>query len=139
MKNLVFLLGLVLAGNMYSQNALQDQRDTTHKATEGDFVTAIPDVQAAYPGGLEKLREGMVDNITLRKECKEMSEIRIEARFVVEKTGEIGEIKIMKSNCDELNAKVIAAIRKLKKFQPASLNGKPVRQYFLIPVLFLAD
>ena len=57
----------------------------------------------------------------------------IVAQFVVTKTGDIGEIKVLRSVSPELDAEAVRVCSILPKFKPASLNGEPVNAWYTLP------
>ena len=57
-------------------------------------------------------------------------------KFVVEKDGSIGEVKVIKGigfGCDE---EAIFLLKNMPKWKPALQNGRPVRVYMTMPIEF---
>ena len=95
------------------------------------------DVVAEYPGGINEARKFMANNVVIPDLAVENNVNGIViAKFVVEADGAIGNIEIVKSmgyGCDE---EVIRVLKKMPKWSPAQLRGKPVRSTFRFPVAF---
>jgi TonB family protein len=61
---------------------------------------------------------------------------RVTLQFIVEKDGSIGTVKVLKGigfGCDE---EAVRVIKSMPNWNPGTQNGKPVRVYFTIPVIF---
>lgn len=61
--------------------------------------------------------------------------------FVVEVDGSITDVHVEKGIVDHpsFGDAAIAAVKSLKKFEPAVSNGKPVRMMMTLPVMFKLD
>jgi protein TonB len=57
-------------------------------------------------------------------------------QFVVDKTGEIGEIKVVRSVDKELDEEAVRIIKTLPKFNPGRQNGQAVDVWYTVPVTF---
>ena len=95
--------------------------------------------EAGFPGGIEALYKFIEDNMIYPKEALENKiEGRVFTTFVVEKDGEISDIKILRGlgyGCDE---EAIRIIKLMPKWKPAVLLPKKtkVRQQFNLPIRF---
>ena len=98
------------------------------------------DVIAEYPGGINEARKFIANNVEIPDFAMENGvNGSVIVKFIVEADGTIGDIEIVKSmgyGCDE---EVIRVLKKMPKWSPAQLRGKPVRSAFRIPVLFQAS
>ena len=96
------------------------------------------DEVAAYPGGIDKLRQFLSDNINYPTLAIENNvNGKVVATFIVEKDGTISTIKILTSlgfGCDE---EVIRILKLSSKWTPAQLKGSPVRSIYTLPVAFV--
>lgn len=61
---------------------------------------------------------------------------RVILQFVVDKTGEIGEIKVVRSVDKELDEEAVRIIKTLPKFNPGRQNGQAVAVWYTLPVTF---
>ena len=90
-----------------------------------------------YPGGQEEMMKFLSQNIQYPiNAAKNNVEGRVIVQFVVEKDGQIGEIKIARSVAPELDAEAIRVIKSMPKFIPGRQDGKPVAVWYSIPLVF---
>jgi TonB family protein len=106
-----------------------------NKATKTIFTTAeqIPE----FTGGQVELYKWLARNIKYPLEAKKNKiEGRVFVKFVIEETGEIGDVKVMQGigyGCDEEATRVV---KNMPKWKPAVQNGKPVAIYYNMPIVF---
>lgn len=98
---------------------------------------ALVEVQTQYPGGEAAIRTFIHKNtvypqIALEKETQ--GEAVVE--FCVKEDGTIGEVFMLKSLSPECDKALMDAVRKLKRFLPAKVKGKPVPSWFKMSVSF---
>lgn len=98
------------------------------------------DIPAEFPGGINKARLFLANNITYPDEAVE-NEVNgtVQVKFTVEKDGSISNIVILKKlgyGCDE---EVIRVLKRMPKWTPAKLDGKFVRSYYTMPVSFRTE
>jgi len=61
---------------------------------------------------------------------------RVILQFVVDKTGEIGEVKVVRSVDKELDKEAVRIVKTLPKFIPGRQNGQAVAVWYTLPVTF---
>lgn len=95
------------------------------------------DFPAEFPGGINALRAYIANNLQYPDEAREEEiEGKVFASFVVAKDGIVTNIQIDRKlghGCDE---EVIRVLKRMPKWTPAKLDGKPVNYRFRIPVTF---
>lgn len=97
----------------------------------------IPDEPAEYPGGMNQLMRDLSLNIKYPEEAlRQNMQGKVTLRFVVDTNGKISNISVLKSQGELLDNAAIKALKGVKDFKPASINGKPVSVYYVIPVEF---
>ena len=98
-----------------------------------DFVEQPP----VFPGGDEALLKWISNNLKYPTVTAENGvQGRIVVRFVVTESGEVGEVQLLShldTYCDREATRVIKA---LPKFSPGRQQGKPVKVWFQVPVIF---
>ena len=98
-----------------------------------DYVEQMPQ----YPGGDNEFLKFVQSNLTYPMIAQEQGiSGTVRLRFVVEKDGSIGEIKVDRSldrNCDN---EAMKAVRKSQKWIPGKQNGRAVAVWYSIPVRF---
>ena len=89
-----------------------------------------------YPGGDEALLKFIQDNIKYPSAAAELGiEGRVIIRFVVGKTGEVSDIKVIRgvSSC---NDEAIRVVKMMPKWEPGMNKGEPVNVYYTLPIVF---
>ena len=98
------------------------------------------DTPAVYPGGLQALLALIHKKLKYPSSClKKKIQGRVILRFVIEEDGSIGEIKVVKGLNEDMEKEAIRVIRRLKKFKPATLDGKPTKMWFMMPINFVIE
>jgi len=96
-----------------------------------------PDEWPEYPGGKKALQEYLSRNIRYPAMAAEAGiEGQVVVSFVVNETGEIADIKLIRKvggGCDEEALRVIGA---MPKWKPGKKGGRAVKVYYLLPVSF---
>lgn len=105
------------------------------KTNDAVFITA--EEMPMYPGGDEALMEFIGKSLVYPEMAiKAEVEGRVSVEFIVEKTGEVTNVKVLKSigaGCDE---EAVRVCRMLRKWNPGKQNGVPVRVRVVIPFVF---
>ena len=98
-----------------------------------DFV----DKQPEFPEGRQKLLTYLLKNIRYPENSRnKFIQGRVFLRFVVKKTGEIADPKIMKGINKELDEEAKRVILSMPNWLPGELKGEKVDCYMSLPVLF---
>jgi protein TonB len=130
---LLFLIGL--SAFAFGQEPIS-KLDTTKSQ-----ISAVFDVEAEFPGGIDSLRRYIIDNIRMDSivefSDKEMYN-KVLVRFLVNKKGIIDHVVIIKAQdyCPPCNKEALRLVRSMPKWTPATLNGRPVSMYFTLPIIF---
>lgn len=105
---------------------------------ENDILTFVEE-EAEFPGGLEKMKEWITKNLIYPAIAKEMGvQGRCYLKFVVEIDGQISNISVVKgvpdgSPCDK---EAIRLLKSMPRWKPGKNNGKAVRQWCQVPIIF---
>ena len=90
-----------------------------------------------FPGGEAEMMKYLSQNIQYPPSAaKNNVEGRVILQFVVEKDGQIGEVKIVRSVDPELDAEAVRVIKTMPNFIPGRQDGKPVAVWYTIPISF---
>lgn len=107
------------------------------KESEPPLVGQVIGDMPEFPGGTEKLFEFLKENIHYPEIAEENGvQGRVVVTFVVEVDGSISETKVVKSVDSSLDEEAIRVVKLLPKWNPAMLNGKPVRSKYTLPITF---
>lgn len=112
---------------------------TVIKEEKPDQVFESAEEFPIYPGGEAQMQRDIRDNVQYPEMEKENNiQGKVFVQLVVEKDGSVSDVKVLKGvpGGPNLNTAAEKAIKKLKKFTPAKMNGRPVRLKMVIPVNF---
>ena len=102
-----------------------------------EIVYRHVDRMPAFPGGEAALMKYIESHIQYpAKALKKRIEGRVEVQFVVDKTGNIGEVKVVSSVDKELDEEAVRLVKTLPKFTPGRISGKAVPVWYTLPVTF---
>jgi protein TonB len=106
---------------------------------EIDAIADIVEQKAEYPGGQSALLSWLNKNIEYPEIAAESNiQGRVFVQFVVEKNGTISDVKtIGKVPHKALGKEAVKKVKRIPgKWAPGKNNGKAVRSYFKLPVMF---
>ena len=90
-----------------------------------------------FPGGDAALMEHLDSHIQYPPEAaKQGIQGKVIVQFVVEKTGKVGEVKVVRSVDKDLDKEAVRIIKTLPKFIPGRQNGQAVAVWYALPVTF---
>jgi TonB family protein len=94
-------------------------------------------IKPEYPGGETALMEYIFKKLKYPvKAYTNKITGTVYLRFVVTKTGDIGEILVMKSAHPLLDNEAIRVVRSMPAWKPGKIDGLPVDVWFIIPIKF---
>lgn len=95
------------------------------------------DEMPQFPGGAGALAQFIAANVKYPKESAERGvEGRVMLRFVVEKDGSIGDIRVTQSVDAACDAEAIRVIRMMPRWIPGKHQGRAARVWFTQPIAF---
>lgn len=92
------------------------------------------DEMPSYPGGQDAMNKFITSS--LRKTDGMNGKGVVTLRFVVIKTGEISNIKVMKSAGSECDAEATRVVQSMPKWEPAKQNDEAVDSYYTLCITF---
>ena len=109
---------------------LAERKDTINVY---DCVEQMP----SFPGGTQKLKEFIEENLRYPKELEETCvQGRVIVRFIVERNGKLSNVKVVKSVHPALDKEAIRIVKLMPRWIPGRQNGITVRVKFYIPIIF---
>ncbi len=91
----------------------------------------------AFPGGEAELMKYIAQNVKYPVVAQENGiEGTVYIRFVVTKSGAVGETQIMKSADPLLDEEALRVVKSLPRWTPGKNNGNPVNVWFIVPIKF---
>ena len=122
----LFLLFLLLPILSISQ-----EKNTT------DNIIGVAEISPEFVGGEEAMNKFIVDNIIYPAESIKKGEQGIVyVQFVVRKTGELTDLKVLKGETKLLDQAALDVISKMPKWIPGKQAGKIVNVSFVLPINF---
>lgn len=101
---------------------------------QGDSLFKYEDITAGeepkFPG--DSLNSYIINNLIVPQDgCYD----KIFIRFIVEKNGELSNLKIIRGRCLLMDSAVIKCFRAMPAWISAKQNGKPVRTSLTVPLI----
>ena len=123
----LLILFFLIAGQFLAsaQNAI----DTTVLST----AQQMPE----YPGGVDSLLKDISSKVIYPKACADSNiQGKVYLRFIVNVDGSVSDIQAVKSPHPLLSGSATDAVHLIGKFKPATQDGKTVRVWYSVPVIF---
>jgi len=113
---------------------LQDSVEIVDDNSIYETVEQLPQ----YPGGDSTLISFVQKNLTQLPvtQCYNGVSAKVICRFVVEKDGSVSNITVIRSLDTTCDKEAIRVLKLLPKFIPGNQDGRTVRVYYTIPVVF---
>jgi len=90
-----------------------------------------------FPGGEAALMKYLQNHIQYPAMAAENNvQGRVVVQFVVDKTGKVGEVKVVRSVDKDLDKEAVRVCKSLPKFTPGRQNGQAVSVWYTLPVTF---
>ena len=90
-----------------------------------------------FPGGEAALMKYLESHVNYPPMAAEKGvQGRVIVQFVVDKTGKVGEVKVVRSVDNDLDREAVRVVKSLPKFTPGQHNGQTVDVWFVLPVNF---
>jgi TonB family protein len=90
-----------------------------------------------FPGGDGELMKFLQRNIKYPKRARRLRiEGKVLLRFIVDETGAVTDVMVARSVDKDLDAEAVRVVKLLPNFTPGHQQGKPVRVYFNLPIVF---
>ncbi|MFW6371642.1 MAG: energy transducer TonB [Bacteroidota bacterium] len=131
MKTLKWFLSIVFLGLMfYLPAAGQENGD--------DKVYFEVDQRPEYPGGIEKMKQFISENVSYPEEAKkEGIQGRVYVSFTINKKGEVVDTEVAKGVHSTLDAEALRVLESMPKWTPGKKDGRAVNVRATVPVQFI--
>ena len=117
------------------QNNLDQQ--VTKTSNQDKKVYKSVEQMPQFPGGEYELMKYLQSEIKYPENAaKNNIQGRVIAQFVIDENGEIGEVKVLRSVDEEVDAEAVRVIKSLPKFIPGRQDGKAVAVWYTLPISF---
>lgn len=133
MKTLKWLFPIVILGLVLHMPAM-GQENAEEKVY--NMVDQLPE----YPGGIEKLKAFIVENVSYPEEAKkEGIQGKVFVSFTVNKKGEVVDAEVAKGVHTTLDNEAIRVVESMPVWTPGKEKGKVVNVRYTMPVQFKLD
>ena len=90
-----------------------------------------------FPGGEAALMKYLQSHINYPPMAAENNvQGKVIVQFVVDKTGKVGEVKVVRNVDKDLDNEAVRVCQALPKFTPGRQNGRPVSVWYTLPIQF---
>jgi len=90
-----------------------------------------------FPGGEAALMKFLASHINYPPMAAENNvQGKVIVQFVVDKTGKVGEVKVVRNVDKDLDNEAVRVCQALPKFTPGRQNGRPVSVWYTLPIQF---
>ncbi|MCI8999193.1 MAG: energy transducer TonB [Muribaculaceae bacterium] len=104
---------------------------------DDDKVFEVVEQKPQFPGGEVALLKWVSDHIRYPAMAQENNiQGRVVVQFVVTKTGDIGEVKVVRGKDPDLDKEAMRVVKSLPKFVPGKMNGHSVNVWYTLPIQF---
>ena len=91
----------------------------------------------SFIGGPEGLKQYLVNNLKYPINAQKKNiKGTVYVSFIINKIGEVSDIKISKGINIDLNNEALRVIRNMPNWNPGLSDGKPVKVSFVLPIKF---
>ncbi|MBN9301479.1 MAG: hypothetical protein BGO84_04285 [Dysgonomonas sp. 37-18] len=90
-----------------------------------------------FPGGESAMQRFVADNLKYPESAQKAGvQGRVTVRFIVGKTGEISDVRVIRGIDSECDAEAVRMIQSMPKWTPGKQNGIAVPVYFTLPIVY---
>jgi len=110
-------------------------------SSEKEKIYDTPETMPEYVGGMDAMIKYLQENITVPKKYQDMdtkATYRVMVKFVVEADGSVTEVETVKPepSKQDLNDEAVRVVKGMPKWKPGTMDGKPVRVKYVLPVTY---
>ena len=90
-----------------------------------------------FPGGVVEMMKFLQMNIKYPPEAaKNDIEGRVVVQFIIDATGQVGDVQVVRSVDEELDAEAVRVVKSMPKLTPGRQDGKAVAVWYTLPISF---
>lgn len=94
-------------------------------------------VDPEFPGGMDSLYAYLCRNVSYPAEARDSNITgKVFVSFTIERDGSVTDVKILRDIGGGCGAAVVEAVKNMPRWKPATMQGKPIRMQFSLPVNF---
>ena len=90
-----------------------------------------------FPGGMDGLMRYLQQNVQYPPIAVQNNvQGRVVVQFIIDETGQVGDVEVVRSVSEEVDAEAVRVIKSMPKFEPGRQNGEPVAVWYTLPIAF---
>ena len=110
---------------------------TDESAPQSKKVYKSVEQMPMFPGGEMALMKYLQSHINYPPEAaKNNIGGRVIVQFIVDETGQVGEVKVLRHVSEEIDAEAVRVVKTLPKFEPGRQDGEAVSVWYTLPISF---
>ena len=114
-----------------------ESESSPNPTVEHEKIFTTVEQMPQFPGGEAALMKYLAEHLRYPEEAQQNNiQGRVIVQFVIEKTGNIGQVKVLRGKHPSLDKEAVRVIKSLPKFIPGKNNGQPVNCYYTLPINF---
>ena len=116
-----------------------NEQESSMKSSKADnnSIYSEVEVNADFKGGIDECYKWIDNTIHYPEEAiAKKIQGRVFVKFVVEKDGHISQPKVLRSPDKQLSEEALRIVKLMPAWEPAMIEGKPVRSYLTLPIMF---
>ena len=119
------------------EEVVVEKKEEKPKEEKKEEVFRSVEQMPQFPGGEAALMKYLQSHINYPPMAAENNvQGRVVVQFVVDKTGKVGEVKVVRSVDKDLDKEAVRVCKSLPKFTPGRQNGQAVSVWYTLPVTF---
>ena len=108
-----------------------------YTSLSANTVNSSYEIMPQFPGGEKAMHEFIAQKFHYPDEAKRAGiEGRVTTRFVVNEDGSISQAKVIRGIHLQCDSVALSIINQMPKWTPGKQNGKLVKVYFTLPIIF---
>lgn len=139
MRYLLLLIAIVATMRVCGKEKLSriELAESVTEIDDEDTLFIEYEQMPQFLGGEVALMKFIADNLHYPDSAKAKKiQGQVVVKFVVTKTGEIGEVKIVRSKDLDLDKEAVRIVKSLPNFIPGKINGEVVDMWYTLPIKF---
>ncbi|NDV94156.1 energy transducer TonB [Dysgonomonas sp. 521] len=129
-----FVPPVIIDDTAYPEETLRPSYPIEPKGPEQKEPYMVVEVMPEFDGGTEAMMKYIRENLKYPQTTDAQG--RVVLRFTVTKTGDIEDIRVLRSLATEFDNEAIRVIQSMPKWIPGKQNGVNVDVYYTLPVSF---
>lgn len=115
------------------RKTFDDEAEEDIELADSDAPYILVDVQPEFPGGLDQLYKYLGKELRERKILQDSAASRIYVQFVINSTGSVKEVEVVKGTNPKLNSALIDIFQKMPRWTPGLRQNENVNTKLIIP------